>query len=217
MSEKLEQKQPQILLEIGPGISPVVLNGDRTFQEDQIYIGIDIAEGHYFPKEEVYYGDRVRQFLPNYQGRVNLERPNERIQFLYADGSNIPLPDSSVSEVYLANIMTSPIPSSKKSMLLQEVVRVLDNEGKLIIKVNWGGDFWLWPEEEGELHAMAKAHGFIIEDSIDSLDNQPKYDELERRFGQTVGAEGKRGYFVIASKPTISRNPSRIGEALLRY
>ena len=123
MAEKKEKKEAsprRVFVEVGTHQMPVPLLGSRKFEENDVYIGIDIKK------------HRVKEA----RRRVERLRPeNRKARFISADAEHLPLKDSSVDELYFGNVLGVPsISEEDRIKFLDEAERVLRKEGRLIIK-----------------------------------------------------------------------------------
>ena len=195
--ETAEINQPkEIFLEIGGGLDSAAINGNRSFEGNKIYIGVDAARGNYHTQDRQDYGEAVRAETADMHQQIQHEKPDENIHFIFAEGEHLPLPNDSVQEVYMANVVTAPLTHNARTDLLLDVNRVLLPDGKLVLKVNW--DVWMWPKEE--IKQIIEAAGFGQCEIIDSMTDEANFVQLETTYGASAGIDTPTGYFVTATK-----------------
>lgn len=88
-------RQSRIFLEIGCGAQPVPVVAEREFIGNDSYLGID-------PHTQALFG------LNGAEEKVSQSKPDENIKFMPSTASRVDLPDESVDEVYMANVIGDP-------------------------------------------------------------------------------------------------------------
>ena len=191
----------RVFLEIGYGLTPTVFNLDRNFTGDSYYIGIDAAEGDYSRRESKTYGEAVLSELGGHLEKA-ATRPNENIYFLLGNASNLVFLDNeSVAEVYMANVLHSPVPPPERREVLSEVKRVLRPGGKLASRTSW--DLWI-TELPAEIKRYLKQAGFENVRTTDSKTERSEFDLLEEAYGRSLKIERFLGFFTTASKARVT-------------
>ena len=223
--ERLDDKF--VYLEYGPGLTPSAPREANPFRDNRYYIGIDIGSDS-STIEGRNYGEAAAAALPEFQRRVNKVRrrtvmeflkrapkpQKENIQFMRGNARELPLPEQSVDEIYMSNVLTAPQSHEDQLQLLDEATRVLKPNGEIVIKCNW--DRALWPPEAVE--GLLIEAGLRIDERIDSM-NTPEewlaYSAAEIRFGNRNLNKG--GYFFRASRPEAPEKPKWTDEEWIRW
>jgi SAM-dependent methyltransferase len=129
---------PRVILEIGAGRysefgSWRSVAERRPFAPHQRYIGIDIGEqGAAVPDDE----DHIIEFdtlMRQHWREVIEHRPDEQISFLQANGADIPLKENTVNSIIFSNVFGSGAHIRFLPFFLQEAMRVLKDDGVIII------------------------------------------------------------------------------------
>lgn len=183
----------EVFVEIGPGLAPAAVSGSRSFNDGRMYVGIDSAEGDYMSTAEGDYGRQVQNQLATLATRMTVERPNEHITFLEGDGKQLPLPDGSAKEVYIANVLTAPQRLSYRRRLLSEASRILQDDGEAVVKVTW--DAWMWPKDE--VTGWIENAGLKV--SLVAEAGTKAYAELEDIYGVSQ-EQSSESYYIVAGK-----------------
>lgn len=215
--EQLHDDSPEqfddkyVYLEYGPGLTPSAPREANPFTGNRYYLGVDIGSDS-SSIDGRNYGEAAADALPEFQRRVNKQKHRtvmqflkrapkphkENIQFMRGNARNLPLPEQSVDEIYMSNVLTAPQSHKEQLQLLAEAVRVLKPNGEIVVKCNW--DRNLWPPETVE--ELLREAGLRIDERIDST-NTPKewfaYSGAEIRYGNRDLKKG--GYFFRASRP----------------
>lgn len=175
-SKKEEEKEQKIFLEVGTWEAPATFLGDMEFNEGDRYIGIDINK------------ENVRR------ARINTPGEGENIDFMQADAKKIPLKSESASEVYLGNVLGDPrILNEDKVKFLQEAERVLEGEGKLVIKEN------NTPIKMEDLKKILKETGLELKKVIRPMDKE--WDEEIKKYHKAdMGRRFNLAYIAILKK-----------------
>jgi len=189
-SRETEGELP-VYVEIGFGMDAAAIRGNRKFDKRQ-YIGFDAVVGHYALEGDTPYPDALREEVETLNRRVASERPGEHIQFNVADGENLDLPDGSVREVFMSNVLNAPdILLAAKRKLISESARVLEKGGRLVVRVNWHQDDWT--------PRMVTA---LLEDSNMWVINAAApgdaiHRTLEKQYGTPQTVQAPEGYYMI--------------------
>jgi len=117
-----ELSAKRVFIEIGTGELPVTRIGNRKFNDEEMYIGIDLNPAAV---------QRARSHTQT-QG-VTPEAKN--LYFLQANAEKLPVKDKSASEVFLGNVLGDPsILDAEKDKFIEETKRILKKDGVIIIK-----------------------------------------------------------------------------------
>jgi len=123
-TEEHEQEQhgQRIYLEVGPWHTPTAATSTREYSGDNVYIGMELNQGDYhdpdmFDMQRQYVGDRLE---------------SENIILTQGDGRNTVLPEGTVHEVYMGNVLPA-VEEEDIEKLLTEAHRIMDGTGPLII------------------------------------------------------------------------------------
>lgn len=178
---------PGLYVEIGFGEAPAALHGTVPFSGT--YLGIEAANGHGYPSAvDEKYASVVLRAMPEIIRRAQAQRARKRIGLVYADANGkhggLPLGNDSAAEVYMANVLSSPLPADdrERAEILREVMRVLRPGGNVVLKVSWGGDAQAdWRQKR--LKRIVRSAGLRIVGAC--VWGEPAYSELELRYGRT--------------------------------
>ena len=182
-------KKP-LYVEIGYGLDPAALRGNRQFTTIA-YLGIDQAVGDYENPHGAYV-EAVRASSIRFNKKVASERPDENIQFSIGDAEHLGLPDGSVQELYMSNVINAPVDENTRHDILAEAHRVISRNGELVVRVNWHQDEW----PESGMVTLLCAHGFAVVRSVTSTDAE--YNRLEDQYGRPNEVSAPPGYYIIA-------------------
>lgn len=189
-----------LYVEIAFGLDPAVLRGEVRNFDNKMHLGIDPAVGNY-RNAHGQYADAVKTHAHLFAQRVNAERPGQNIAFVIGDGSRLPLRRSSVREVFMANLLNATaIANTTKNAILADVDRVLEPNGRLVVKVNWHQD--AWPLEATK--QLLAENGFSVRKVIDS--RQSAHALLEAEYGTQQEIEAPEGYYLIAQRASMFRH-----------
>jgi len=149
--EKLKFKR--IFIEVGTGIAPLPFIGERKFNSDEIYIGIDIN------KERIKDAKYASEILKEDKGHT------ANFYFINADAKRLPFKNNIANELYFGNVFGDPsISKEEKINFLKEAIRIMTSDAKLIIKEN------NTPANLEMLKNDLLANGFIVEKIITPKD-----------------------------------------------
>ncbi|HEV3293588.1 MAG TPA: class I SAM-dependent methyltransferase [Streptosporangiaceae bacterium] len=206
---------PGLYVEIGFGEAPIALHGPIPFSG--AYLGFEAANGHGYPTsaDVEKYASVVLRAMPGL-ARAQAGQASKRIALVFADArgkhGGLPLPDGCATEVYMANVLTSPLRAGdgERAQILREAMRILASGGGLVLRVSWGDDAHKdWRQKR--LKRMVRSAGFRIVCAC--AWGEPAYAELEQRYGRTPqqfveyarAADphlNYQAYFVVARKPS---------------
>ncbi|HEY2004264.1 MAG TPA: methyltransferase domain-containing protein [Candidatus Saccharimonadia bacterium] len=224
--EQLDDKF--VYLEYGPGLTPSAPREANPFTGNRHYIGIDIGSDS-STIDGRNYGEAASDALPVFQRRVNeavqrrtvmefikrAPKPGkENIQFMRGNARTLPLPDQSVDEIYMSNVLTAPQSPDEQLQLLAEAIRVLKPNGEIVVKCNWDRD--LWPPETVE--ELLRSAGLRIDERVDSTNSTEEwfaYSGAEIRFGNRDLKKG--GYFFRASRPRAAERAKWTDDERVRW
>jgi hypothetical protein len=178
-------------VEIGFGMDSAAILGDRKFDTKQ-YMGIESIVGHYALEGNKPYTSTLLQETELLHNRVEDERPGEHIRFAVADGEHIDMPDNSVREVFMSNILNAPdITLDNKRKLVAESSRVLEKGGRLVVRVNWHQDDW----SPRMMRAFLEDNGaFIVKETHPG---QLSHALLEKQYGTQKTVPAPKGYYLV--------------------
>jgi hypothetical protein len=136
---------PGLYVEIGFGEAPIALHGPIPFSG--AYLGFEAANGHGYPTsaDVEKYASVVLRAMPGL-ARAQAGQASKRIALVFADArgkhGGLPLPDGCATEVYMANVLTSPLRAGdgERAQILREAMRILASGGGLVLRVSWGDD-----------------------------------------------------------------------------
>ncbi len=145
--------EPQrIYLEIGPFDEPTAAESSRSFTGPNVYIGLELNAGdHYDP-----------DMFERQRRSIGKRVADEQIILAQGDGRNMILPDNSVHEVYLGNVIPV-IPHEDVVLMLQDIHRVMDGSGEVVMDTGDAVDEYF----DDEFHRDLVAQGFTIEGTYD--------------------------------------------------
>jgi ubiquinone/menaquinone biosynthesis C-methylase UbiE len=190
------QKVTELYVELGHGLAPAAASNQRRFNGNRAYLGIDKAEGDYAHLDGKDYGQQVCGQVTKMAAHFALKKPDENIAFIRADARNLPLPDAVATEVYMANLLTSPINPNYRRQILKEVGRILMIGGKAVVKMSWEPE-WLSPRHY-VVDWLHDAHLEVLE-VVDT--SAEAFNDLEELYYPSQH-QGNESYYVIATKPS---------------
>lgn len=193
--EPLSRRQPTSLpihLEVGYGLDPTALLGKASYLS-KIGVQLDRAVGTY-ENSIGDYPDAVRLQTQHFAEQALKEKPGENILFVIGDGGQLPLPDNSVRQVFLSNVLNAPLEDEVREATLQDAGRVLPHEGSLVVRVNWHEDEW--PHDK-MVRKLASA-GFTVARSV--FHTSTEYHNLELQYGTPSEVPAPAGYYLIATR-----------------
>jgi len=137
---------PKVFLEVGPWRLPAAATSSRHFTGNNVYIGLEHNSGIYhdptmFNEQKQHVGERLKQ---------------ENIHLIQGDGREMPLPDASVHEVFMGNVLNG-IAEEDIVPILREVNRVMDGTGPLIIDSGDTTDAYFLDDVQYELEQQGFA------------------------------------------------------------
>ncbi len=185
----------ELYVELGHGLAPAATSNHRRFDGNRAYLGIDKAEGDYARVDGKDYGQQVREQVAKMAAHFAVKKPDENISFIRADARSLPLSDATVTEVYMANLLTSPINPNHRRQILTEVGRILIIGGKAVVKMSWEPE-WLSPRHY-VVDWLRDAHleiSEVVDTSVEAFSN------LEELYYPSQH-QGDDSYYVIATKP----------------
>lgn len=216
----------EIVLEIGVGANdfhpmPTMLVGydnavpPHKFTGNRRYIGIDMPldpgrswrNMHlFFTGGDVYFDDNSRQSSGDIalslggvrQILLDKYRPGENIDFMVADGQQLPFPDSSITEVYMGNVVGSQMLDSEVGNLLQEVSRVVRAGGMLMLRED------ITPQHVPD-NLTDLLHGVGFGNIAQHMRGSNEHTMLQGRYGVSPGdledhAFTGEHYFLVAAR-----------------
>jgi ubiquinone/menaquinone biosynthesis C-methylase UbiE len=119
-SQENHEKMKGLFVEIGFRRSPVIEWGNKKFEKDEKYLGLELD------------AENVKEFSSKY-------KDNPNIQFKRIEGNqdefHFPLPDGIADEVHIANVFGIPgaVDSHNLQLLLEESIRILKKGGVLSV------------------------------------------------------------------------------------
>ncbi|MEK6923822.1 MAG: methyltransferase domain-containing protein [Candidatus Micrarchaeota archaeon] len=145
--------RPKLILEIGHERNPVperMLLNNRQLPRDALYLGVDNARTGFkgssrlAPAIRKLEGEYLEWYAKGAQlarsklGEYREEHDNQRIFFAEADGKHLPLPDGTIHEVHLHNVLNEPLNIRSNGgrtleRILSEAHRVLTPGGRLVM------------------------------------------------------------------------------------
>jgi len=182
------QTELPVFVEIGYGLDPSVVLGNRTFRNKQ-YIGVETAVGQYGNTDS--YPDAVRRKTARLRGEIGLIRPGEHIDFRLTDG-RLPVGNNSVREIYAANVLNAPGVIDDKLELLGEIRRILEPNGTVVLRVNWEQDTW----PEAKTTELLRSNGFTVWQCLGR--HACAYARLDEQYGAQKEVAAPPGYYVVA-------------------
>lgn len=207
--------KPRIFLEVGFGPSPSSTDTEREFYGADHYVGVDLNE---YP-----YGGRS-SFTEAKEAVLEKGKQDQNIDFVKANGNNLPFADGSVHEVLMSDVMygdlsiqqrrsrTHPEPFTSREIqdqLLAEAYRALESGGKLVIK-----NESIHIDDKESLEKKLSAHGFELEtylehtkwvtneDGSRSTAINHEFNALEKIYGAR-GSGGNDFYMIATKKPEV--------------
>jgi hypothetical protein len=195
-----------VYVEIGYGVDPSALLGSRTFI-NKAHFAFDPARGDY-TTSHTSYPEAVRAESVAFAQRVNAERPGQHIVFAFGEGNRLPLGARTVREVFAANIVnTSAISNTIKRATLADIYRVLEPNGRLVLKVNWHQDEW--PVDV--MTQFLADNGFSVRKVI--APDHKGYRLLESEYGTQQKVAAPEGYYLIAQRSRAALGLGRLSFA----
>ncbi|MDB5165137.1 MAG: hypothetical protein JWM00_27 [Candidatus Saccharibacteria bacterium] len=178
-------------VEIGFGMDSAAMLGDRKFDSKQ-YVGVDAVLGQYALESGQPYTQALHAETEMLTARVEDERPGEHIKFSVAEGEHLDMPDESVREVFMSNVLNAPdISIADKRKLLAETSRILEKGGRLVVRVNWHQDDW----SPMMMREFLEDNGaFIVKETHPG---QSSHILLERQYGTQKTVQAPEGYYLV--------------------
>jgi len=179
-----------LYVEIGFGLDPMALRGARTYQRKNC-VEIDNATGSYVNRFGNYADAVESQAVLFAQGAAR-ERAGQHISFLLGDGGKLPLPDTSVHELFMSNVLNANIHDAGRHAILCEAQRVIKKNGTVVVRANWHTDEW--PQDRT---VRMLRHYFYVPRSVSS--GNVAYQHLDNQYGRPAEVAAPDGYCVLAS------------------
>ncbi|MBI2798085.1 class I SAM-dependent methyltransferase [Candidatus Saccharibacteria bacterium] len=135
----------QTFVEIGPGDSPVAGAGNLNFAGNRHYIGVEAASPNQTSQasrlranHESFGADYEREKLDGFKEvarSLKEELRDSNLNFVQGDGTSLPLPDSSVDQVFMSDVANElfHLPGGQSSIKSETAT---DNLGRLILEVS---------------------------------------------------------------------------------
>ena len=184
------EKLKRLFVDIGFGNYPVVDNGNKKFEEDEIYLGLDLDP------------EKIDKFSAKYKNSPN-------IQFKKVGGNkdnfHLPLLDGSADEVHIANVFGIPraIDSHNLQLLLEESIRILREGGTLSVletlTPNYSKDTF---ERLLRTYPLLKIILSISPHSPEWQEEIVKYDNSKEHWNPSIASN--RNYYLIKAEKLLS-------------
>ncbi|MEK7547255.1 MAG: methyltransferase domain-containing protein [Patescibacteria group bacterium] len=175
-SEQMEQKEQEtpikrVFIELGAGHRPLPTEGDKTFSENDIYVGVDMDE------------ERLKKGRSETQkGEKSSEKQN--MYFVRGDATKLPLGSGISDEIFLRNILGDPgITQEIKDGFLNEAGRIAKDNGRLIIEETYT------PRRLKEVRDILRQHGFIVERVEKISEKHSPFPDWDESFTYRVFAQ----------------------------
>lgn len=192
-NQEKSTKQP-VYLEIGYGLDPMAILSRRKFH-DRMYVGIDKAIGDY-ENLIAEYPDAVKIQTQSFLRETSARKQGEHIFFIMGSGENLPLPNDSVHEIFMSNVVNAELNPEAASGILHEARRVIEKgpayPGTLVLKVNWNRSDWTIDK----MVSFLGENGFLVFRSVRGSDVE--YERMESQYGTAVQVPAPRGYYLLA-------------------
>ena len=169
----------RIFIELGTNSVPVTFLGNKTFGENETYIGIDID-----PKNIA----KAKEFTESIHDK------QKNVYFIQADAERLPIGDHSADEVFLGNVLgDGSISLAKKEKFLEEAKRILRENGTIVIKETNS------PMEIIDLDSLLKESHLYLEKSVRMED--PDWEKEIKPYHDIGRTFNDRSYLLFL-KPT---------------
>jgi hypothetical protein len=177
-----------LYVEIGSGLDPMAIRGQRAYTS-KACIEVDKAVGNYDNRFGNYPSAVLAQ-ASHFAGQVHAERASEHILFMVGDGRHLPLPDKSVHEVFMSNVLNADIGDEARHGMLAEAARVAEQYGSMVVRANWHTD--VWPHDK--MLSLVRQY-FSVPRSVEADD--VSYGRLETQYGKPSEVAAPDGYYII--------------------
>jgi SAM-dependent methyltransferase len=174
-----EVQSHRIFLDVGAADIPAFDEG-RVFAGNDVYIGIDAGYEEDAPRHGIESGyDSAHNRLETWShfSKVLPRFKEQNIYFVGGKGQELPLRDNSIHEVMLGNVLGAPISPHAVWGILNELHRVLDDSGELVISEN------NTPFPSELLEPFLLSAGFRISSLVKQADELESYRELVKEKG----------------------------------
>jgi ubiquinone/menaquinone biosynthesis C-methylase UbiE len=178
-----EKKPRRVFIEIGAKRLPFPFWGKRKIGENEIYVDIDLD-----PQSVV----SAKNLVEGYPK----ERGEGRHYFVRGDAKNIPLADASADEVFMGNILGEElhIGFEDKKKFISEAMRVLNKDGRLIIKET------TTPLDYEKLQALLAGTGFSVEKVWDKSSRPEEFEAQRRLYEGEFDISASDSYIIVLKK-----------------
>lgn len=206
-----------VMVEVGHGLYPVASEAHNLVGQ-RAYIGLEtwqtrggyrfVGLGRTVPYAVRDRGDQniffMNQELESDNARDRLSYDGGESRNTYAAGQYDPrtnLPDQAAHEVFLGNVFGVPsllVEPGGSSALMEEVMRILDDKGEIVIKETIGS---LVPIAYELITALATEKGLSIDAHVTQQDGEI-WDKLESLYGTPASPEGisSESFYLFLSK-----------------
>lgn len=211
-----------VIVEVGHGLHPVASEAHNLVGQ-RAYIGLEtwqtrggyrlVGLGRTVPHAIRNRGDQniffMNQELESDNARDRLSYDGGENRNTYAAGQYDPrtnLPDRAAHEVFLGNVFGVPSLLAHPeglSALMEEVMRILDDKGEIVIKETIGP---LVPIAHELITALAAEKGLSVDAHVTQQDGET-WDKLESMYGTPAPPEGINGesfYLFLSKVPVVS-------------
>ena len=187
------QQEPKVNVEIGVG--DMVYGTGYSKHHDlsnTTYVGIDTLD-----RQERVHGD-YDVFARNVEAAKRFQ-PDANVNFMKADGRNLPLADTSADEVFMANVICDPrVGIQTIDEILRESARVLKAGGRLVLAQ------YSTPEEAPYDHVLKELQRLGLGTLVISPES-PLWQELRNSYVSIepiTQRDRDNQRIIIAQKPT---------------
>jgi SAM-dependent methyltransferase len=149
-----------IYLEIGCGFRPHIAS--REYVNGAAYLGID-GGSHDNQDSGLWIMTEAMAARAILRNRHLKTRPPESIHYLLADGRALPLPDASVGEVYMANVVGNGMSYADVEAICRESYRVLASAGHLVVRES------ITPLDPSVLLEISRRAGLTAENGMEAI------------------------------------------------